>query len=1145
MNRRRIIQILFPAVIVTVSLVITLVAQNPITQITNSTDLQIYPDIDGNRIVWRDHRSGLPHIYCYNILDSAETQLSTVGSTKSEPRISGDRVIWADNRNGKWDIYNYNFNYPGLGDYPLIDYPGDQNYADICGDTLVYIDHSAGPYSGNLFMYDIAAGTFPEQITDDNMGPQFSPSICKHLIVFQTYSGPSADIYLYNTYTQEFLTVCDDPNEQRNPTIYGRRIFWEDNRNGNWDIYMLYYYYYTGAMLHLEWPLSAILEQKMAVKPNQADPHIWGNNLVFADDQSGNWDIYMYSFHNKLWGTLIPISTAPDDEFGPRIFNDKIVWFDDQDPSPSIISQSDIFLWERPPGADLAISGSDEPDPVKTGNTITYLFNVMNLGPLDATGVVMTDTLSSFVNFVSANCNTGTCTQLGNYLTWTIGDLPSDSSAVLRITVQTTTDTVVENRAGIAGNEIDRVSANNKVFLRTRVSDFIAATVDEGSSPSLALDNMGKVHVTYLTDSWGGDLMYASNASGLWETQVLDNSGNVQSAAIVVDAAGNVHICYVENDWISAAKLKYTNNTGGTWQPAEILTENSSGFWPLSMDIDPYDKLHISYCETGSMASSAPLKYLTNESGNWNLSGVGSSIYAYDYAAVAADNTGNVHLSYYAINIGCSYITDRPGGTWQAPAVVDVNWSGGQLEGMMTDIVVDSLDRPHISYVSGGGNPRQDTWYAVKTAGVWNTTFIDDGDFQSYGNRIDIDPDNNPHILYYHSQSNQLRYATNASGSWVRKYVDGEQGFNMWDDGRVFDIASDPQGKVHLCYTKNGEVKYTTNAQYTSHYGGGEDGTGGYFFANSTNGASGSPSQPTYNWIDPITAGHSEITNWTSGDGHDGFFGPQALNFNFGFFDSTYNEVYIGSNGYLTFGDGYDLTATDASIPNIDEPNNLIAGCAMDLNLDYGTFADAHVYYGGDNSHFVVTYWHAHDEGSVPDYITLQIILYPNGNIKYQYNNLESTDPLPNSIGDDALVGIENYNGTQGISYRNNGSGGPLFGSPLAVMFGKNNLYLPIEELKSSAVPVDYALMQNFPNPFNPSTTIRYALPRIQKVEITIFNILGQKIRSFQWDKQLPGVHQVIWDGNNSQGVSAGTGMYFYRITTGEFTAVRKMLLIR
>ncbi len=120
-----------------------------------------------------------------------------------------------------------------------------------------------------------------------------------------------------------------------------------------------------------------------------------------------------------------------------------------------------------------------------------------------------------------------------------------------------------------------------------------------------------------------------------------------------------------------------------------------------------------------------------------------------------------------------------------------------------------------------------------------------------------------------------------------------------------------------------------------------------------------------------------------------------------------------------------------------------------------------------------------------------------------------------------------------------------MFGSPLALMFGKNNLYLPIDGPNNPNIPLDFALMQNFPNPFNPSTTIRYALPRVQEVEITIFNILGQKVRSFNLGRQLPGVYQIFWDGKNSQGNPVGTGMYIYRMKAGDFVRVKKMILLK
>jgi len=83
-------------------------------------------------------------------------------------------------------------------------------------------------------------------------------------------------------------------------------------------------------------------------------------------------------------------------------------------------------------------------------------------------------------------------------------------------------------------------------------------------------------------------------------------------------------------------------------------------------------------------------------------------------------------------------------------------------------------------------------------------------------------------------------------------------------------------------------------------------------------------------------------------------------------------------------------------------------------------------------------------------------------------------------------------------------------------------------------LPDDYILGFNFPNPFNPSTTINYSLPERSHVQIEIFNLMGQSIRTLVNKEQRTGKHQVVWDGNNQSGQEAASGIYFYRITVGE-----------
>ena len=94
--------------------------------------------------------------------------------------------------------------------------------------------------------------------------------------------------------------------------------------------------------------------------------------------------------------------------------------------------------------------------------------------------------------------------------------------------------------------------------------------------------------------------------------------------------------------------------------------------------------------------------------------------------------------------------------------------------------------------------------------------------------------------------------------------------------------------------------------------------------------------------------------------------------------------------------------------------------------------------------------------------------------------------------------------------------------------------------------PEAFSLADNFPNPFNPATTIQYALPQAADVELTVYNVLGQPVRTLVADHQSAGRYAVEWDATNDSGHSLSSGMYFYHLQAGgEFREVKKMLLIK
>ena len=100
--------------------------------------------------------------------------------------------------------------------------------------------------------------------------------------------------------------------------------------------------------------------------------------------------------------------------------------------------------------------------------------------------------------------------------------------------------------------------------------------------------------------------------------------------------------------------------------------------------------------------------------------------------------------------------------------------------------------------------------------------------------------------------------------------------------------------------------------------------------------------------------------------------------------------------------------------------------------------------------------------------------------------------------------------------------------------------------LSLQTLPAAFSLADNFPNPFNPATTIKYALPQAADMELTVYNVVGQVVRTLVAEHQSAGRYVVEWDAANDSGRSLSAGMYFYRLQAGgEFHEVKKMLLLK
>ena len=150
------------------------------------------------------------------------------------------------------------------------------------------------------------------------------------------------------------------------------------------------------------------------------------------------------------------------------------------------------------------------------------------------------------------------------------------------------------------------------------------------------------------------------------------------------------------------------------------------------------------------------------------------------------------------------------------------------------------------------------------------------------------------------------------------------------------------------------------------------------------------------------------------------------------------------------------------------------------------------------------------------------------------------TEPLTYTLSPELPAGLSFDAATRTISGTPQSEGSPVY------------IYTVTDALGASVTmqlqtrPAAFALATNYPNPFNPATTIQYALPQPADVQLTVYNVVGQVVRTLVAEHQAAGRYLVAWDATNDNGQSLSAGVYFYRLQAGgEFHAVRKMLLLK
>jgi hypothetical protein len=114
-------------------------------------------------------------------------------------------------------------------------------------------------------------------------------------------------------------------------------------------------------------------------------------------------------------------------------------------------------------------------------------------------------------------------------------------------------------------------------------------------------------------------------------------------------------------------------------------------------------------------------------------------------------------------------------------------------------------------------------------------------------------------------------------------------------------------------------------------------------------------------------------------------------------------------------------------------------------------------------------------------------------------------------------------------------------------IFGRYTDQIPTDVAggQEESLPSNFALSHNYPNPFNPVTTIEYSIPSRTQVTIEIFNVLGQKVQTLVDETKSAGSYRIEWNGIDDVGKPVSTGVYLYRFIADEVVQTKKMLLLK
>ena len=271
--------------------------------------------------------------------------------------------------------------------------------------------------------------------------------------------------------------------------------------------------------------------------------------------------------------------------------------------------------------------------------------------------------------------------------------------------------------------------------------------------------------------------------------------------------------------------------------------------------------------------------------------------------------------------------------------------------------------------------------------------------------------------------------------------------------------------------------------------------------------------------------------------------------------DNSIRDVFVDSDGDIwtaTIGGVYrfedDVAWTAFTVGNSDLPSDKVYSVLQDWSGYYWIGTDSGVCRFDGNSDWIC--YTSQNSGLAPGPVA-SLALDSNG---YVWCGHRETQQEPDSVwvsrydGDSWIkINIDNDENIRNVNVTCLAvdSGGDVWIGTSGEGLSRIRITTPVSDDDRGALPGDYVLSQNYPNPFNPTTRISYRVPTRSEVTLRVYDILGREVTTLVNEIQSAGTYSVVWDGTDAEGRRTASGIYLYRLTAGDFSRTRKMILLK